>query len=230
MNGKDARVFSYLPFKEFLAVVSAEFDEALKPHCFEKISDRRWIRSVKQPIREIVEFSKINNLYFNPKWGFSFDYVPHVDAIEIKWHQTNRKAMFDLTFDPVDVDDIRVWAVYNSTNLELLKIAGKESAKRVVATAMPLFDRVKSIADLPAIFEERLRQNNSRFGFFNYVQHPLAYAFTFARLKNEFAAKDWLQKAVQYKQDPAVKQKLLEILNDTLSGSVKNRNIICLSP
>ena len=213
----------FLPFKEFLSLVSVGFDEALKPHSFEKTSDRRWVRSTKQPIREIVELVKINSGYVNPRWGFSLDYVPHVDVVETKWHRTNRTAMFDLTFDPVDSEDIKVWAVYNTTNCEMVKNAGKASASRVVSKAIPLFNRAQSVADLPPLFEERLHQRNMRFGFHNYVQHPLAYAFTLAKLQNKIAAREWLQKSFGAKFDDEIKQKLAKLLDDTLSNSLQSK-------
>jgi len=220
-----------LPFEEFLALVGAGFDEALKGHSFEKVSGRRWVRGAKQPIREIIDLQKINDLYVNPKWGFSFDYVPLVDGIEIKWHRTNRKANFDLTLDPVDMEDIRVWAIYNIPDPEMVKMAGKASALRAVSMAMSLFNRVQSVADLPALFEERLRQRNMRFGFFNYVQHPLAYAFTLAKLQNGIAAKEWLQKTFTTKLDEVIKQKLAELLEDTLlSKNIPNKSLLCLKP
>jgi hypothetical protein len=208
----------FLPVKEFLSLVGAGFDDALKPHGFEKISGRRWVRSTKQPIREIVELATINNACFNPRWGFSLDYVPHIAVGGVKWHRTNKSAMVDLTFDPADLEDIRVWAIYNTANRESVKLAGIASARRVVALAIPLFERVREVGDLRPVFEDRLRQRNLRFGFFNYVQHPLAYAFTFAKLRNAAAATEWLQKAFDQRPDDfdvATRQKLTKLLDDT---------------
>ena len=84
------------------------FDEtlgdALDEHGFEQVAPRKWVRSTKAPIRDLVHILAMKGASFVPCWGFSLDFVPHISGSSIRWHRTAKSSMFDLRYDPVDYD------------------------------------------------------------------------------------------------------------------------------
>ena len=69
---------------------------------FERIDRRKWVRSKKPQIREMISLGTMKGLRLSACWGFSVDFVPHVAAGRIRWHRTPRTARFDLVYDPYD--------------------------------------------------------------------------------------------------------------------------------
>lgn len=37
-----------------------------------------------------------------PRWGTSLDFVPHVRGEAVRFHRTNKGAVIDVLFDPID--------------------------------------------------------------------------------------------------------------------------------
>jgi hypothetical protein len=149
---------------------------------FEALPHRRWVRGRSAPYRHLFEVSALKGAAFVPRWCFSLDYVPHLSANRVRWHKTNKAARADLCFDPMDFassppDLISAF----STRAEF-----ERSADRVFSEALSYADKFwgsyGSLAGIRAACEWLKSLPARRFHFYNYVNHPLTFAFTLRRL------------------------------------------------
>ena len=177
------RMYEPVPASELDAVFAETFGSALTGHGFEQMDPRRWVRSAKQPIRELFCVLAMKGACFSPCWGFSLDFVPHVSGSSVRWHRSAKAALFDLCYDPVDyTTNAGEWFV---PSLWGRSVARKEAARvtrEALESALPWFASVNTLADLVREFEAKRQRPFVRFGFDNYVQEPLAYAFILARV------------------------------------------------
>jgi hypothetical protein len=182
------------------ALIIPLLDAALTPHGFELVRRRTWVKSARAPIRHLFSLQVLKGLRVSPLWGLSLDYVPHLAGARLAWHRRPKSARYDLTDDPLDVEDIP---------LEKLQIdvwhgpAGvRDSAqtctRNAVPRAMKFFQRAKTIQHVADLFEEIRKRPAIRFGFYNYLQQPLAYAFTLAKLGREAEARRELRHFIKF--------------------------------
>jgi hypothetical protein len=182
-------------------VVRDTFGRPLEAHSFEPINRRSWIRSQKVPIREEVGVRALKGHQFVPAWSISLDFVPHVTKTgRIAWHRTAKQHRADLGVDPVD-DPKRLSAgrlvVWGMGPQDGVRKALDRSAGLAVELAEQWFGRITDVPSLIPVFEEAERQPAVRFGFDDYVQHRLAYAFVLARTGNTERARTELDRWCQ---------------------------------
>ncbi len=93
--------------------------------------------------------------------------------------------------------------------------AAARVARQALGLALPWFGGVNSLADLAREFEAKKQRPFVRFGFYNYVQEPLAYAFVLARLGRWAEAEAELGRylAGGRVREP-VKDRLLQLLSE----------------
>jgi hypothetical protein len=165
------------------AIFAETFGAALTPHGFEQADRRRWVRSAKQPIRELFSVLAMKGAAFSPCWGFSLDFVPHVSGSSVRWHRSTKAAHFDLCYDPVDyTTDVDEWFVDSLMGRSVARKGAARVTRQALELALPWFASVNTLADLVREFEAKKERPFVRFGFYNYVQGPLAYAFVLARV------------------------------------------------
>jgi hypothetical protein len=172
-----------LPAAQIDAIVSPIVASQLERHGFVAITPRRWVRSTNAPIRDIFELSPLKGAVLSPRWGFSLDFVPHVSGRSVRWHRTAKAAVFDLCYDPVDAPAEFPGSCDISYLHGPLHAAAQATdvVARVAGAALRFWGQVPSEHDLLAAFAALKMRPTIRFGFYSYVQHPLAYAFTLAR-------------------------------------------------
>lgn len=153
----------------------------LEPHGFERVGTRRWVRNTKVPVREGVQVIAVKGYAFCPTWFVSLDPVPHVTSTgQIKWHRTARTARPDLLIDPFDEPsafDVDALVVSGFQTAEDAKDAIKASTKVAVPHALRWFDRIDDLPSLMSLYEVVRSRPVARFGFDNYTQARLSYAF-----------------------------------------------------
>src|SRR5262249_20877004 len=81
-------------------VLHEAFGTQLESEGFVQSARRRWVRSVKAPIREVVQVNEATYWRYKPYWGLSLDWAPHVSGTSVKWHRTAKSARLDLWHDP----------------------------------------------------------------------------------------------------------------------------------
>ena len=151
----------------------------LAPLGFERIRPRRWVESVRLPIRTIFEFQALKGDGFSPRWGFSLDFVPILRNGRLRWKRTSKSAAFDLRIDPIDLEaGAPDWCSF-SRFIFPHKAYDWSKVTRVVQNSIRAarrdFDRVNSIDDIAAIFCERSTMKFQRFTLENYVQTNIAW-------------------------------------------------------
>jgi hypothetical protein len=182
-------------------VIRDAFGRRLEARSFEPINRRSWVRSQKVPIREEVGVRALKGHRFVPAWSISLDFVPHVtETGRIAWHRTAKQHRADLGVDPVD-DPKRLRAgrlvVWGMGPQDGVRKALDRSAGLAVELAEQWFGRITDVPSLIPVFEEAERQPAVRFGFDDYVQHRLAYAFVLARTGNTERARTELDRWCQ---------------------------------
>jgi hypothetical protein len=137
----------------------------------------------------------------------------------MRWHRTAKSARFDHCYDPEDYEVPK-----RKKPLHISFLGGAETARadvqRICLEALPeaeaFFATANDLADLPAMFEAKRTRPFVRFGFDNYIQEPMAYAFTLAKLGDERRARYWLSVAEHHDLDAAEERKLVKALNIAL--------------
>lgn len=198
------------------AVIDALIDEsygaALRSRGFAPARPRHWVR---QRVPFAVDLFQVQSLRAagSPRWGFSLVFGPEVKTGRLKWHRTAKTAVFDVVVDPLDIilPEHASFIFRKFGPLEKLRATLREQAPRVVEEAQQTWARVRDLEQLAVLLGELQRRKTVRFGFHNYVQHPLAYAFTLARLGRRNEALAELQKS-HHMSDPELARQLTEAL------------------
>ena len=175
-----------IPIEEFNQGVGRTLGSALAAHGFEPVAPRRWVRSSRAPIRDILEVRALKGVSYSPTWGFSLDFVPHVTAGgDTKWHRTPKSARYDLVYWPMDhaprESEARDWSVSPVATREELEEDLARVTRMVMAEAIPFWERVRGIEDLPSVYREHRSHPSAGPSFLNFPQQALAAAFVFAR-------------------------------------------------
>jgi hypothetical protein len=166
------------------AILSGIADPLLADRGFRPVGRRRWVRSFP-PVRHLFEVVPLKGASLVPCWGISLDFVPHVAANEVAWHRTEKSALRDLTFDPVDfyADWRDRWSIDGLRGTNAFRAAVERVLPAAVAEACAWLDDAR---DEPAALERArwllsAKRPGGRFKFHNFVQQPLAYAILLAR-------------------------------------------------
>lgn len=187
MQGK---AFEIVRLDQIHEVVSPIVESLLHPLGFEPQGPLSWLRSTDIPIRQIFRLVQWKGGALAPSWGLSLDFVPHLSGSDFKWHRTLKSARPDLTFDVRD-PAFDISYIYG---LEALAECAPDIVRVAISKAESFWNRARSIAELPCAFERVKRHlSTGGLGFYNYTQHPLAYAFVLAMNGKPDAAEEEFQ-------------------------------------
>ncbi|WP_126220640.1 hypothetical protein [Burkholderia vietnamiensis] len=193
-DSKNGEAFNMVTLEAAHRVMSPVVDAALNARGFETVAPLKWVRHDGSPIRQIFAFSAWKGGVIAPRWGLSFDFVPHVSGSSVRWHRTNKTAIFDLVVDARD-RDLDVSLICGE------QVVAQKSAPIVqaaIARADEFWRLVNSIEDVVGAFEWlRSYLSSGGLGFYNYVQHPIALAFVLARTGNADGARRELDRFLE---------------------------------
>ncbi|NWB69565.1 hypothetical protein HX839_24990 [Pseudomonas sp. I8001] len=207
MQGK---TFEIARIDQIHEIVSPTVESLLQPLGFEVQGPLSWLRSVDAPIRQLFRLEQWKGGALAPSWALSLDFVPHLSGNEIKWHRTSKSARPDLTFDVRD----RAFDISCSYGPDAIATSAPNILRAAIPKAESFWDEARSIADLPGAFE-RVKQHLSTggLGFYNYIQHPLAYAFVLAMNGKPDTAEEEFQRYSQ-RLSEAARKKLRKLFID----------------
>jgi hypothetical protein len=160
-------------------VIDHEFGSRLEPHGFQKIGRRKWVRSQKLPIRELLVIGTLGCRYY-PSWGFSSGLVPSFDGHNFRRQSTDKNAITDLIIDPIDITGHvprQIFSFIGGCNARPPVEEISACAAHFVPLAIADFDRVHSVHDFCRFFLERSTLRYRRIQFHMYVQQKLAHGF-----------------------------------------------------
>ena len=206
------RIDEMLNKEQIHALVAPMVEDRLLPLGFQMQKPLHWIENASAPIRKIFCFSYFKGASVAPSWGLSLDYVPHVSGSQVKWHRTDKSAMLDLC---ISSRDSRMDMCYLYGN-KVLESNLSTAVSLSVGHATNFFASVKSITDLPDAFERTKKYYGEYrgLGYYNYAQHPIAYAFTLAKLGDTKKTEQEFEQYYYFKYPntkPAVVDKLRKL-------------------
>jgi len=157
--------------------IESEFGSRLEPLGFQRLGERKWVRSQKLPIRELFVIGALKGAQYSPVWGFSSGFVPSFRSRSFRRQSTDKNAIMDLVIDPIDITGEVPRQAFGLIGYDTEQI--RTCAEHYVPLALADFDRVRSLRDFCQFFVERSRLEYRRFGFDMYVQHQLVRGFVF---------------------------------------------------
>jgi len=202
------------------SVFNARAAEAFGPRLEEMglraLAPRKWGDPGERSIRRLFELQPLKGASYTPRWGLSFDFVPHLtDRGEVRWHRTLKNTRFDLACRPIDHEpsDTRRRGWYTTLFLAPERLAA--DLRRLADLAIPEAARwwasVKDEDDLPAAFEARRSLPAIGIPFESYTQEYLAFAFVLASAGDSRAG-GVLEECMAALETPAPSRKRLEQL------------------
>jgi hypothetical protein len=158
--------------------IESEFGSRLEPLGFQRLAPRKWIRSQKQPIRELFVIGALKGASYSPIWGFSSGFVPSFRRQAFRRQSTDKNAIMDLVIDPIDITGrvpSQAFGFIAGRDIQIPTAQIRACAEHFVPLALADFDRVRSVHDFCQFFLARRRLQYRRFGFDMYVQHQLVH-------------------------------------------------------
>ena len=158
------------------AIATTQLREFLSPLGLTERAPRSWIDSTQAPARRLFEIQILKAASMKACWGFSLDFVPHISGGRVRWHRTDKTAMLDVFIDPRDMlrpSFLQGPAILIQGLQGLLPEATIRAGEswRQGATFHGMLEIIRGIQN---------GQTNC-FGYRNYTQLPLAYAFLLAK-------------------------------------------------
>ncbi|WP_143062435.1 hypothetical protein [Paraburkholderia diazotrophica] len=198
-------------------IVSPVVDSALDGRGFEPVAPLRWVKFDGTPRRQMFAFASWKGGVIAPRWGFSFDFVPHVSGNSVRLHRTNKSAIFDLCVDARD-KALDISVIRGEQPLVLMAPGIVEMA---ISRADELWRRVNSLEDVVAAFEWlRGYLSSGGLGFYNYVQHPIALAFVLAKIGVDAGARKELEIFLKGRSpEEPVSVRVRKLLSEATSGT-----------
>lgn len=169
--------FAIVRIDQIHEIIAPVVEPFLQPLGFEVQGPLTWLRNVDTPIRQIFCLKQWKGGALAPAWGLSLDFVPHLSGNQIKWHRTPKSARLDLTWDvrdqAMDISYVRGPEAVAHDAPRILEAA--------LAKAETFWNGARAVSELPQAFEQvKQHLSSGGLGFYNYQQHPLAYAFVLA--------------------------------------------------
>lgn len=157
-----------------------EFGTQLEPLGFQRIGYRKWVRSQKQPIREMFLIETLKGFTYSPTWGFSSGIVPSFRSNSFHRQSSDKSAVRDLIIDPIDITGRVPRQTFGFITGYDTQIPAKQirtCAEHFIPLALADFERIQTLIDFCRFFLERSQLQYRRFSFDMYVQHQLVYGF-----------------------------------------------------
>jgi hypothetical protein len=160
--------------------IESEFGSRLEPLGFHRLGQRKWVRSLNQPIRELFVIGSLKGARYSPAWGFSSGFVPVFRGHSFRRQSTDKNAIMDLVIDPIDITgDVppQAFGFITGYDTKIPTAQIRACAEHFVPLALADFERVCSVHEFCEFSLERSRLRYRRFLFHNYVQHQLVHGF-----------------------------------------------------
>jgi hypothetical protein len=211
-----------IPVEEFNEAIHRTLGSALSENGFEPVAPRRWVRSSRAPIRDLLKIQAGKGVSYSPMWGFSLDFVPHVTTGgDIKWHRTSKSARFDFMYRPIDYEPLSKetndWCASPLATREELQEDVARVTRMVVAHAIPFWLRVRGIEDLPSVYREHRSRPSVGLPFASFPQQVLASAFVLAKTGDGAGRQELAEYLRAYDVAPETAKKLEALLEQAMA-------------
>lgn len=149
------RDFHLLTIAEVQFHIGEAVSAALTSQGFSLTRPLQWIDSRGVPVRRVFEYWQLKGGVVAPRWGYSFDFVPHLSGGKIKWHRTDKSALLDVFIDGQSLGNnlYYMWGVDGLIEGLTAKVnsATKQATDfwKSAETSAEVFDQVMCIARMP---------------------------------------------------------------------------------
>jgi hypothetical protein len=207
-------------------IITDVYGRELIRNGFVLVAARTWSRTRAPWARDLFQVSSLKGAGYIPRWGFCLPFVPQVGRGRLTWHRGPKSKIFDLLFDPMDLYSERQdWEFSRIVDDESeLREAVRAAAPAVMSHAIQTWNDVTTMETLSDLFERRRAMPTARFRFENIIQHPIAYAFTLAKVGRLPDAKKQLALS-HYMKDADDAARLLEALEETCKSFAAERQL-----
>lgn len=208
-----------LRIEQIHEIVEPAVSRFLSPMGFESYRKLLWVRRGDAPIRQVFKLEQFKGAGLDFAWGLSLDFVPHVSGSQVKWHRTPKTAMLDL--------GVRPRRRRNSADLSYLSGAAPlrariESAiEEIRLDAEKFWASATVLPELPAVFDavRNYYNLNPGLGFYNFIQHPIAYAFSLAKVGRLGEALMEIERFCHLRDSPSIEARIRELLSGADAAS-----------
>jgi hypothetical protein len=203
---------------------------------FTPVSEGRWIRAEKGPIKELFTIGT-NNFRLSGGGWISLDYVPHIHRQTVRWHRTPKNAISDIWFEGAG----NIFFLVMSK--EQLQSAIQELAPKLISASLKGYDSIRNVEDVvksvlthKAGGKRELHKVQSFWmglGYWNFPQLQLTLAFSYAYLGEKRRAVTALQEFQKHYDEPrVVAKKLAELLDRQIAqpGCVSEATAVRAAP
>lgn len=198
-------------------------DSHLQTQGFVSPKPLQWVRSHDAPIRQVFEYRQLKGGALAPAWGYSFDFVPHFSGREMKWHRTEKSALFDAFIDGQRHRDLVLTYMYGVTGL-------LEELQSRIATAVHTASQFWAMGDTSLHVYSVVNELRSKPGSEFYTQLSIANAFCLARSNREDEGRVELERVIQVRnQHPTTElsdgtiAKVRKAFKDASASTTKDR-------
>jgi len=205
---------------ELDAIVTGIVEPLLTPAGFTLGARRKWVRA-RPPVRHLFELCSLRGV-FVPRWALSLDFVPHPKAGGLGWHRTDKSALADLAYDPVDFDPAwsRRWSISGLEGSAGVRRDAARVLPAAVQAARAWFEGAEDVHGARARAEwlDTADRPGRGFGPDNWVQQRLAYAFLLARTGAADEARVQLDRWIRRGEHEGLRGRLTDLLEKSVRG------------
>ncbi len=160
--------------------VKDDLAERLLGEGFIEQNERKWIRTTKPEISEIIEIAVAGRAAYIFTFGIGINFSPKFSRSGLKWKRTFKSLDFDLLTNPIDFrEDFGRFVIPRNLAADGSHMAPRTKISDAIdygcAVAFSYFSSINSICDLPKRFQELEDLPTKRFGTKNYIQFDLGY-------------------------------------------------------
>jgi len=218
-------------------IADATWGKILVGAGFVAVKPMVWVRSRLEFARDVFKLSAGRTADYEARCGLSLNFAPHVQSGALRWHRSAKSVVIDLflplipqreprslqsagasPYVPVDRRDFTPSLLRSAEfNYEL----AQRRSPHDTSAAEELLSQVTTLEQLAAAFERRRDTKASALeDFYSFAQHPIAFAFTLARLNRLAEARLELAKSYELQlasqSDLSVHRALAQQLNEEL--------------
>lgn len=182
---------------------SIKLDDLLRPALrneferrgFKEITPRKWVRSTKLPMREMILFRAYGATY-TIGWGIGLDFVPRLtNDRRFKWKRTEKSAWPDLAVWPEDEVFGEAWNQF--VWVPGFECVSKENLTKLIHRSASEADRtfmqVGNVEQLIGQFDERDKRHYRLSPTF-YPQHTLARSLALRYVGRLAESEEWMER------------------------------------
>ncbi|MEO1201448.1 MAG: hypothetical protein AAFX10_01990 [Pseudomonadota bacterium] len=170
---------------EFNTPITAFLDSRLAELDFVRPKQGIWVRQNCLSARPMIQLRHYKGAISAPVWGFALTYVPHFNNsyTRLSWHRTVKSARLDVfPFDEFD----QTQELTRFSTPDDHDAAVKTVLDAAVRSAQAFFASLRTTEDLLPLFDRLRRDTVSDLGYWNYMNLPIAHAFTL-RVTGDYA-------------------------------------------